>query len=259
MPSTVGRLARPLSILVLALAVSDCAGGAAASSPSPPAPTPSPTATPDFSISVSPPEQPIEIRLVIPGVPSSFLVAVTDPAGSAGDVVIAATAKGVTITDIVPPTASKPVAEVWFVAGPVSDETDASITITATRGTVTKTELRSVRIFPMEDGRAADAAPYFQHWITWLAAEHPELGITASTKWEPRFVSTLLVVSHYAYYSDEWELTLAWHNMIPPSDWTEIHLRRRGVDLAPTLAFRQDSVKGATEPHPATAPTVVVR
>jgi hypothetical protein len=47
--------------------------------------------------------------------------------------------------------------------------------------------------------------------------------------------------------------------MIPPSDWTEIHLRRRGIDVAPGLAFRQDSVKGATEPHPATPPTVVVR
>lgn len=260
MPSIVGRIARPLSILVIALAVSDCTGGGSAPSPSPsPSPTPSPSPSPEFSISVSPSEQPIEIRLVIPGVPSSFLVAVTDPAGSAGDVVISAAGKGITIQDVVQPTASKPVGEVWFVAPSVASETDASLTITATRASVTKTELRTVRIFPMEDGRAADAKPYFDRWIAWLAEKHPELGITKATTWQPRFVSTLLVVSHYAYDSDEWELTQAWHNMIPPYDWTEIHLRRRGVDVAPTLAFRQDSVRDATEPHAVAPPTEVVR
>lgn len=75
-----------------------------------------------------------------------------------------------------------------------------------------------------------------------LAAKHPELGITAKTEWTPRFVSTLLVVSQYAYYSDEWELTVAWHDMIPPHDWTDIHLRHRGTEAVPGLAFRQDSI-----------------
>jgi hypothetical protein len=77
-------------------------------------------------------------------------------------------------------------------------------------------------------------------WIEWLAAAHPELGITADTEWKPVFVSTLLVVSHYSYWSEDWEVTVAWHNMIPPDDWTEVHLRRRGVDTAPSLAWRRD-------------------
>jgi hypothetical protein len=62
---------------------------------------------------------------------------------------------------------------------------------------------------PMVDERAKDARPYFDMWVAWLAANHPELGITKDTKWEPTFVSIFLVVSHYAYYSDEWEMKVS--------------------------------------------------
>ena len=86
-----------------------------------------------------------------------------------------------------------------------------------------------------------------------LPSAHPELGITAQTKWEPVFVSTLLVVSHYSYYSPDWELAIAWHNMIAPYDWTDMYLRHRGTETAPSIAFRIDSVSGGTAPHVADA------
>jgi hypothetical protein len=54
-------------------------------------------------------------------------------------------------------------------------------------------------------------------------------------------------------------MTVAWHNMIPPDDWSEVHLRRRGVDVAPSIAYRQDSMAGATEPREVAPPEVVVR
>ncbi len=76
---------------------------------------------------------------------------------------------------------------------------------------------------------------------------------------EALFVSTLLVVSHHAYYSDAWEMTVAWHVMIPPYDWTEIHLRQRGTEARPSLAFRIDSFSGKTSPHAVEPPEVVVR
>jgi hypothetical protein len=47
--------------------------------------------------------------------------------------------------------------------------------------------------------------------------------------------------------------------MIPPDDWSEVHLRRRGVDVAPSIAYRQDSVSGGTEPREVAPPEVVVR
>jgi len=197
--------------------------------------------------------------MVLPGEASSFLVQVSDLAPGAGSVVISATAVGAKVTQIIQPTAEKPVGEVWFVPDPTAEETTGSLTITAGCGASTMAVERTFKVFPMTDERAQDAEPYFERWIAWLIEEHPEFGIDESTEWQPQFVSTLLVVSHYAYYSDEWELTVTWHNMIPPDDWTEIHLRHRGVDLTPSLAFRQDSVSNVTEPHAVAPPEVVVR
>ena len=138
-------------------------------------------------------------------------------------------------------------------------ETTGSVTITATRDGATQAATRSLPVFPMADERAADARPHFERWVAWLAAEHPEHGITADAPYEPVFVSTLLVVSHYSYWFEGWEMTVAWHNMIPPDDWSEVHLRRRGVDMAPSIAYRQDSVSGGTEPREVAPPEVVVR
>jgi hypothetical protein len=47
--------------------------------------------------------------------------------------------------------------------------------------------------------------------------------------------------------------------MIAPYDWSEVHLRERGVDVAPSIAFKIDSVSGDTEPYEITPPEVVVR
>jgi hypothetical protein len=124
---------------------------------------------------------------------------------------------------------------------------------------VVRTVERSLPIFPMADERAQDAQPYFERWVAWLASAHPELGITPATDWEPVFVSTLLVVSHYSYYSDEWELSVAWHNMIAPHDWSEIYLRRRGSESAPSLAFKIDSWSANTAPYAVTPPPELVR
>ena len=256
--------ALPLTLGAVLL-LAGCSSGAQptpspSSSPaSTPTPAPSPSVAP-FSIDVSPPEDPPAVRAAIPGQRVCFLVTVTDPASPASPVSIAASATGATIQGI-EPAALVPgtVGEVCVVPDATSVEATAQVTITATRDGGTLTVERSLPVFPMADERLADARPYFDRWAAWLIAEHPELGITASTEWTPEFVSTLLVVSHYAWWSDEWEVTVAWHNMIAPHDWTEIHLRHRWTDVAPSLAFRIDSVSGETEPHAVAPPEVVVR
>ena len=53
-------------------------------------------------------------------------------------------------------------------------------------------------------------------------------------------VAGLLVVTHYAWFTDEYEIGLAWHVMVAPDDWAELYVRPRKV-LAPTVAFRLDS------------------
>jgi hypothetical protein len=49
------------------------------------------------------------------------------------------------------------------------------------------------------------------------------------------------VVSHYLFVSDQWEMGVRWHIMIPPDNWAEIYLRERFVEVQPSLGFKVDS------------------
>lgn len=249
----------PLSLAAV-LALGACSAGPSPSPIPAPSPTPTPSQSPAaFTIDVYPADQPEESRLAIPGSKYAFLVVVTDPSGSKDPVEIAATATKAKVLEILPASlVPGVVGEVWVVADPTTAEVTGSVTITATRAGVTKTTVRSLPVFPME-GLRPEAGSYFDRWLAWLVAEHPELGITADTAFEPIFVSTLLVVSHYAYWSPEWEITVAWHNMIAPYDFTEVYLRKRGVDTTYTLAFKIDSVSGNTAPYAIEPPESVVR
>jgi len=228
-----------------------------------PSPTPSPTASPtpnaEFTIDVYPAQDPPEARVAIPGEKVSLLVVITSP-GTNDAVAISATASGAKITDM-SPAQLKPgvVGEVWLVPDATTVDAVDSPTITAKRCGTTKTVDRTIMIMPMVDERAADAQPYFDMWIDYLSKSHLELGITKTTKWDATFVSTFLVVSHYAYYSDEWEMKIAWHNMIAPYDRTEIYLRRRGTEWKPSLDFKIDSVSGKTAAPQGDLPGAIMR
>jgi hypothetical protein len=75
-------------------------------------------------------------------------------------------------------------------------------------------------------------------FIPWLAENRPELGISADTQWTGTIVTPhILVVTHYLYFSDDWEMHVFWHVMIPPYNWARIELRQRFEETAPSLAF----------------------
>lgn len=114
-----------------------------------------------------------------------------------------------------------------------------------------------IRVVPGEDDRRATAEEHLDRWTAWLASAHPELGIDPATEWTPVPVQpTIWVVSHYLFFSEDWELGLTWHVMIAPYDWSRIYLRPR-AELVPTLAFDwpsvsdPDAVPVAIDPPPA--------
>ena len=48
---------------------------------------------------------------------------------------------------------------------------------------------------------------------------HPELGITVETEWTPTIVRPhILVLMYDPFFSQDWEMGLRWHVMIPPVD-----------------------------------------
>ena len=75
-------------------------------------------------------------------------------------------------------------------------------------------------------------------FIPLLAADYPDLGIDENTEWTPTIVTLHnLVVTHYLFFSDEWEMHIYWHNMIPPYDWAVVDLRRRFQETRYSVAF----------------------
>jgi hypothetical protein len=216
-------------------------------------------------VTVLPAEHPIEARPAIAGERVCFLVLVDDRYIDDGPISFAATGDGVTI-NTVPSGIPSPggVAELWVTTGPLMgsfDET-ATVELTVTHGgadPVEWVETRSIIVTPGTDDRPAIAAQYFDFWVDWLAAKHPELDIDATTEWQAMYVSALWIVSKYAYWSDEWEMVVTWHEMVAPDDFTELYLRRRDSEVRYSLAFRVDSFSASTEPKQINTPDELIR
>jgi hypothetical protein len=105
--------------------------------------------------------------------------------------------------------------------------------------TITFTALELVVV----DGDLDDLAEEIQtKFISWLAENHPEFGITEETEWTGTVVKPdVLVVMHYLFFSDEWEMGLTWHVTIEPHNWSRIYLRQRYVETTPSHAFQLSS------------------
>ncbi|MGD9995603.1 MAG: hypothetical protein AB7L17_02905 [Ilumatobacteraceae bacterium] len=130
-------------------------------------------------------------------------------------------------------------AEVWVDLPDTDQETPFTVTVTASRDDAHS----SVDVAAIEAPGTDDLAPM----ATDIAAVY--LRDLADTSGLPATVDELtggtpvaglLVVSHYAWFTDEYEIGLAWHIMIAPDDFSELYVRPRG-ELAPTQAWRIDS------------------
>lgn len=152
------------------------------------------------------------------------------------------------------------VAEVVVVPEPDSAGATVTVTITTTAAEVTDQETVAFDVVEGEDDRAVDAARMRDLFVPWLAADRPELGITETTGWQGTMVSPQwLVVSHYLFFSAEWEMHVEWHIMVAPDDWARIDLRRRFEETAPSEAFEISSVTEGGEPHPYEVPASIWR
>jgi len=152
-------------------------------------------------------------------------------------------------------------ARVWGTGIPV--DTTESLTITGRRGTETHSATATAVITqPIEspDDRLVTGAAMRDAFIPWLASDHPELGINADTEWTAVPLRPhILEVSYYLFLSDEWELAVWWHVMIPPYDWARMYLRHRDTESAPSFGAEISSVSAHDEPHTMTPPEEIWR
>lgn len=244
-----------MASIALATALVGCGPGASPS-PSPTGSPAPPSASVDFSMTVVPAQS---VGRSIPGAHVVYLVAVS---GSPTDEPVRIRAQAPNAKTTVEPELLAPgvVGEVTVV--PIDctcDQTMVGVTITAERGAVSRVETREFELVSGTDDWADEAATHLAPFITWLAANRPELGITEQTTWTGTPGAWVLIVEHYLYFSDDWELDLEWHVMVPPDDWSRISLRKRWSETAPSLAFEISSVAGATAPHEIDPPDAVWR
>lgn len=105
-------------------------------------------------------------------------------------------------------------------------------------------QVRTVQmpLWPMEIGQEKEAFVLRDRFIDHLEEQHPELGIGPGMEWTGTIVKPhYLVVTHYLFFSADWEMGLKWHNTIPPHDWAEMYLRHRYTHFEPQLAYRVPS------------------
>lgn len=190
-----------------------------------------------------------------------FLVTITDEA-EAGElpVTISGEAPGAEVVIYHEDIFEGEVAEVVVMPTPASIGQIIEVTITGNRGSASDEKVASFEVTEGEDDRQEYAEMLLDRFISWLATNHPELGITEDTLWDGTTVSPkLLVVSHYLFFSDEWEAHIEWHVMIPPYDWARIDLRHRFDELEPSYAFEISSVNATSEPVAIEVPDTVWR
>jgi hypothetical protein len=119
-----------------------------------------------------------------------------------------------------------------------------------------------INILPGEDLTMEDAVVVRDRFIPYLAENYPAFGITAETVWSPTIVKPhILVVTHYLFFSEEWEMGVMWHVMMPPYDWAKIYLRHRYTHMQPQYAFEISSISAdpPEEPYPIDPPPEVDR
>ena len=97
-----------------------------------------------------------------------------------------------------------------------------------------------VEVLGWSAGNLPDAIIKQNELIDWLESEHPEFG-TFSDKNSFAYVTypAHLVVEHWTFLYDNWEMRICYHVMIPPHNWSMIWLRQRGEVDAVFAAKRE--------------------
>lgn len=181
-----------------------------------------------------------------------FLVAITDTGQGSGfgeAVSISATVPNVEAVVNNPSIKSGEVAEVVVIPNQLTKNTNLTLTIQGVRNGFEQIKTITIEVIDGEDGIGELAAEMREKFIPWIATNYPKLNITNQINWSGTIVNPrILVVMHYLFFSDIWELYLTWHVTILPHDWARIYLRQRFVDTSPSFGFEIPSVQGQEEP-----------
>ncbi len=85
-----------------------------------------------------------------------------------------------------------------------------------------------LKVWEWEGSEQTQAYEKLDSFINYFSQNKSEFNISNSTTWDISCNDAgILIVEHYLFKSETWELELSWHVMIPPYDWVKVYLRPR--------------------------------
>lgn len=132
------------------------------------------------------------------------------------------------------------VAEIWVELPEVTEEVPFQVTVSATRDELERVVTVDATAVPGVDDLEPMALDIAAVFIAELGGEVDALPATSAGLLNGTPVAGLLVVTHYAWFTEQAEVGLAWHVMVAPDDWAELTIRPRD-QLTPTEAYRLTS------------------
>ena len=201
---------------------------------------------------------PKQMSPTVPGQRCVLLVAIEEEGSIPGEEVTISVSAPEAIVTVEPlEVGPDEVAEVTLIPDEASVGSTLTVIVEGERRGFTDTEKMAIEVTDAcigggtGDDLAVPAAEFRDRFVAWLAENQPDLGITPETEWLGTVVKPgILVVMHYLFFSEEWEMGLYWHVMIAPHDWTRIYLRHRFAEVRPSMAFEISSYSTPGEvPH----------
>jgi hypothetical protein len=118
---------------------------------------------------------------------------------------------------------------------------DIEVEVQVTADSFTATDSAVIHVIEWEIHDMNYITEFRDVFINYLMVNHPEFKIDETVKWTTIQNSIqILIVEHFLFMSESWEMELSRHVMIAPYDWVEVYLRPRGA-LTPTWAGEIES------------------
>jgi hypothetical protein len=129
------------------------------------------------------------------------------------------------------------IAELTVTAQPESVGGTLVVDLNAKSGRDEATRSLTIEVVDWPDEIRPLAIELRDRFVAYLERENPELGISSETSWTPTITKPqILVVMHYLFFSEEWEMGITWHVTVPEHAWSRMYLRPRD-QMLPTLGL----------------------
>ncbi|HEX6299478.1 MAG TPA: hypothetical protein VF148_03335 [Acidimicrobiia bacterium] len=174
----------------------------------------------------------------MPVIPGQMALVVVSPEGVTEPVTMSATLTGAgSVEPVTTQIDAGKVAEFLVTPAEEAVGTTLRLHVTAVSSGVRAETSWTMDVVEWEDTIQPLATELRDRFVAYLEEYHPDLGITAETSWTPSITKPqILVVMHYLFFSEEWEMGIMWHVTVPENAWSRMYLRPR-TGILPTLGF----------------------